>query len=33
VVNLPDTPQPITETAVTDSRTANWNRWLAYFFK
>jgi cell division protein FtsB len=32
VVKLPDAPSPATETAVTDSRTANWNRWLVYFF-
>jgi cell division protein FtsB len=32
VVKLPDAPPSATETAVADSRTANWNRWLVYFF-
>jgi len=32
VVNIPDTPPKNTEVEVADTRTANWNRWLAYFF-
>ncbi|MGI5827184.1 MAG: FtsB family cell division protein [Patescibacteria group bacterium] len=32
VVNIPDTPSKNNEVVVADTRTANWNRWLAYFF-
>ncbi|BFD25239.1 MAG: septum formation initiator family protein [Candidatus Parcubacteria bacterium] len=32
VVNIPEAPLKNTEVAVADTRTANWNRWLAYFF-